>query len=491
MSCPPRGPPGPSVASVPRGCDNSGDRRSPVGTDGPTRGRRDRWSVCQHGPMHRVVIVGAGFAGLSAARTLVGQPVDVTIVDRRNFHTFQPLLYEVATAGLESGDVAYPIRAIFGRADNVDLPVRQGDRRRLGSPAGDPRRGRVRSPSTRSSWPVGPRPSSSGSTGPPSSASPSTPSPTPGSLRDHVLRRLEQADADPALVAEGALNFVVVGGGPTGVEVAGALAELLDVAVRHDGFRFPRGSARIIVVDGLDRLLTSFKPSASAYTARTLQGRGIELRLGHMVRSVTSTYVELDKGDRIPTRTVVWAGGVTVEGTVASRLGAPAGANGRLVVGADLIGGRPTRCLRRRRRRRRPVGTGIGRSREDLPAARPGGHPVGRPRRPPDHQPDRGSSHAAIPLQGQGHHGHHRAAGGHHRVPQRPAGQGNARVAVVAEPAPGLPGRIPEQAHRAGQLVVEVPLVGIGTPGHRGRRPRADRGGGRTGTRVAGRPSPG
>ena len=71
--------------------------------------------------------------GLSAARTLVGKPVDVTIVDQRNFHTFQPLLYEVATAGLESGDVAYPIRAIFGRADNVALPVRQGDRRRLGS----------------------------------------------------------------------------------------------------------------------------------------------------------------------------------------------------------------------------------------------------------------------------------------------------------------------------------------------------------------------
>ena len=75
--------------------------------------------LCQHGAMHRVVIVGAGFGGLSAARTLVNEPVDVTIVDQRNFHTFQPLLYEVATAGLEAGDVAYPVRAIFGRSRNV------------------------------------------------------------------------------------------------------------------------------------------------------------------------------------------------------------------------------------------------------------------------------------------------------------------------------------------------------------------------------------
>ena len=297
--------------------------------------------MCQHGPVHRVVIVGAGFAGLSSARTLVGKPVDVTIVDRRNFHTFQPLLYEVATAGLESGDVAYPIRAIFGRADNVAFRFARvtgadWDRRHVLLNGAEP-------------LPFDSLIVASGATakffGIDGAAQFSFPLYTltdARNLRDHVLRRLEQADADPALVSEGALNFVVVGGGPTGVEVAGALAELLDVAVRHDGFRFPPGASRIILVDGVDRLLTAFKPSASSYTARTLQHRGIELRLGHMVRSVTSTYVELDKGDRIPTRTVVWAGGVTVEGTVASRLGAEATANGRLVVGADLmVAGRP------------------------------------------------------------------------------------------------------------------------------------------------------
>jgi len=161
-------------------------------------------------------------------------------------------------------------------------------------------------------------------------------------LRDHVLRRLEDADTGPESGSEGLLTFVVVGGGPTGVEVAGALAELLDVAVRHDGFNFARGAGRIILVDGLDRLLTPFKASAAAYAARTLEDRGVELRLGHMVRSVTESYVELDDGSQIDTRTVVWAGGISVENTVAAELGQPTGPNGRLLVNPDLtLEGRP------------------------------------------------------------------------------------------------------------------------------------------------------
>jgi len=120
------------------------------------------------------------------------------------------------------------------------------------------------------------------------------------------------------------------------LEVAGALAELLDVAVRHDGFDFARSSGQIILVDGLERLLTPFEPSAAAYAARTLERRGVQLKLGHMVRSIDDSCVELDDGSRIPTRTVVWAGGVSVEGTVAARFGEETGANGRLVVEPDL-----------------------------------------------------------------------------------------------------------------------------------------------------------
>lgn len=286
--------------------------------------------------MHRVVIVGAGFGGLSAARALIGKDVGVTIVDQRNFHTFQPLLYEVATAGLDSGDVAYPIRVIFGKADNVAF--------RMAAVTGvDWDRCEVLLAGTHP-LPFDSLIVASGATakffGIPGASEHSFPLYTltdARRLRDHILRRLEDVDAHPeGAAARGALTFVVVGGGPTGVEVAGALAELLDVAVRHDGFRFDRSAGRIILVDALDRLLTPFRESASEYAAATLAGRGIELRLGHLVKVVRDNSVELEDGTVIPTRTVVWAGGVTVEHTVAGEIDAPTGPNGRLVVGHDL-----------------------------------------------------------------------------------------------------------------------------------------------------------
>ncbi len=286
--------------------------------------------------MHRVVVVGAGFAGLSAARTLIGEPVEVTIVDQRNFHTFQPLLYEVATAGLESGDVAYPIRVIFGKAHNVTF--------RLGAVTGVDWGRREVLLYGGHSLPFDSLIVASGATanffGIPGASDNSFPLYTltdARRLRDHVLRRLEEVDVEPdSADASGALTFVVVGGGPTGVEVAGALAELLDVAVRHDGFGFDRSAGRIILVDALDRLLTPFSTSAADYAASTLAERGIELRLGSLVDEVHADSVELEDGTVIPTRTVVWAGGVTVKNTVAGELGVPTGPNGRLVVHPDL-----------------------------------------------------------------------------------------------------------------------------------------------------------
>jgi NADH dehydrogenase len=292
--------------------------------------------------MHRVVIVGGGFAGLSAARELRGKPFEVTIVDQRNFHTFQPLLYQVATAGLDAGDVAYPIRSIFGRAGNVAFRFAQvtgvdWEARTLAVKDADP-------------LPFDSLIVASGATvgyfGVPGAREHALPLYTLTDariLRDHILRRLEQADADPSRADAGPLTFVVVGGGPTGVEVAGALAELLDLAVRHDGFRFARTTARIIVVDGVERLLTAFDPGAADYAARYLGDEGIELRLGHMVRSISDTHVELDDGTEIPTRTVIWAGGVTVKDSVASRFADQADDHGRLVVDSDLsLPGRPS-----------------------------------------------------------------------------------------------------------------------------------------------------
>ncbi len=285
--------------------------------------------------MHRVVIIGAGFGGLSAGRSLAGKPVDVTIIDQRNFHTFQPLLYEVSTAGLDPGDVAYPIRAIFGRVPNVTF--RYGGvtgidwaRHTVGIDEGEP-------------VPFDSLIVASGATvkyfGIPGAAQYAHALYTLADaryLRDHILRRLEEVDADPQVGGDGALTFVVIGGGPTGVEVAGALAELLDVSVRHDGFRFDRAQARIILIDGLDRLLSPFVAHASDYAADTLRSRGVELRLGRMVTEVTDDCVALDDGTTISSKTVVWAGGVTVEGSIASQIDATGGPNGRLVVQPDL-----------------------------------------------------------------------------------------------------------------------------------------------------------
>ncbi len=285
--------------------------------------------------MHRVVVVGAGFAGLSAGRHLAGAPVEVTVVDQRNFHTFQPLLYEVATAGLESGDVAYPVRVIFGKAANITF--------RLATVTGVDWDRRAVLLDGDGTLPFDSLIVASGATarffGIPGAAEHSLPLYTltdARRLRDHILRELEAVDAHPETAPEGALVFVVVGGGPTGVEVAGALAELLDVAVRHDGFRFERSTARIVLVDALDRLLSPFRESASAYAAATLAGRGVELMLGHQVRAVTGTGVELADGTVVASRTVIWAGGVTVEDTVAAGISAPTGPGGRLVVRPDL-----------------------------------------------------------------------------------------------------------------------------------------------------------
>ena len=484
MSCPPRGPPGPSVASVPMGCDNSGDRRRPWAPTGRTPGPGG--PVVRVPPWARCIVWSSSapaLRGLSAARTLVGEPVEVTIVDRGISTPSSPCSTKWPPPASSPG--TWPTRSgpssggptmstfRFATVTGADW-----DRRQVILDGG-----RARSPSTRSSWPAGPRPSSSGSPGPPSSASPSTPSPTPGASATTCCAGSSRPTPIRRWSPRVPLNFVVVGGGPTGVEVAGALAELLDVAVRHDGFRFPRGSARIILVDGLDRLLTPFKPSAVGLHRPDPRGPGDRAAagphgaIGHQhLRRARQGRPDPDPDGGLGRRRHRGGHRRLTPGRAGRRQRSPGGRS-------RPHAGRPTGRLRRRRRRRRAVGTGVGRSREDLPPARPGGHPVGRPRRPPDRQPDRRSSHAAVPLQGQGHHGHHRAAGGHHRVPQRRWwSRERSGWLVVAGPAPRLPGRIPEQDHRAGQLVVAVPVVGIGTPGHRGRRPRAERGGCRTRT---------
>ena len=300
-----------------------------------------------NGSTHQVVILGAGFGGIAAAKVLANQPVVVTLVDQRNYHTFQPLLYEVATAGLEAGDVAYPVRAIVGRAPNIHF--------RLGTVTGIQRQERVvcfaerglghiaNSEPCVNDLPFDSLIVSSGAVanffgipGAEEFAHPLYTLDDARNLRNHILLCLEEADGQRAHASDGTLNFVIVGGGPTGVESAGAITELLDMAIARDGFRFDRSKARVVLIDGQDHLLAPFLRSARNYAMSTLRNRRVEVRLGEMVSSIGPGSIELADGTVIPTRTAIWAGGVTVLGTVASTFGAVSCRNGRLRVDHSL-----------------------------------------------------------------------------------------------------------------------------------------------------------
>jgi NADH dehydrogenase len=297
--------------------------------------------------MHRVVVIGAGFGGLAAARRLAGVSVDVTLIDQHNYHTFQPLLYEVATAGLDATDVAYPIRASIGRSAN--LHFRLGEvtgidlEERTVCFAGTGKTHDATSDDCADDIPFDSLVVATGAVvnffgvlGATSYAHPLYTVNDARHLRDHILLRLEEADGERAHASDGTLTFVVVGGGPTGVEVSGAIVELLDMSMVRDGFRFDRSLARVILIDGFDHVLSTFTRSAQHYAKATLESRSVVLRLGEMVAKIGPTEVELADGTVIPTRTVIWAGGVTVNGTIAAGLGLPVVQGGRLAVDSNL-----------------------------------------------------------------------------------------------------------------------------------------------------------
>jgi NADH dehydrogenase len=283
-----------------------------------------------------VVIVGAGFGGLAVARGLDKLPVEVTLIDRQNFTTFQPLLYQVATSGLNAADVAHPIRDLFHRQRN--LRVRRGQvvdvdwarRVVLLDHADD---GEV--PFDHLVIAVGAVAAWFGTPGAPEHATPLYTLGDAVSLRNHVLERFEAADADPDLIDEGELNFVVVGGGPTGVETAGALAELFSMVLRHDYPTLGVGRARVVLVEARDALLAPFHPSSQRAALDRLRASQVEVRLDETVAEVTDKHVRFASGDLLPTRTVVWAAGVRAN-PLAAALGLPTTPAGRVEVAEDL-----------------------------------------------------------------------------------------------------------------------------------------------------------
>ena len=257
-----------------------------------------------------MVIVGGGFGGLACARALDGADVDVLLLDSRNYHLFTPLLYQVATALLDPSDIAYPFRTVFRRSRNVRF--RQArvtgvdfDARRLTVAGGDtiPYDELVLATGSANAY----------------FGNPELAERTIGMkaldeamrLRNHALSCLERAAqiADPKKRAEW-LTFVIVGGGPTGVEYAGALAELLEMVLGRDFPELTPGSGRVVLVEGADRLLGAFHPRLGAYAADALGGRGVEVRLSTLVREATDQAAVLSSGDTVGARTIVWCAGV-------------------------------------------------------------------------------------------------------------------------------------------------------------------------------------
>jgi NADH:ubiquinone reductase (H+-translocating) len=280
----------------------------------------------------RIVILGAGFAGLRAARALRGAEADVTVVDRHNFQTFQPLLYQVATAALNEADVAFPVRGVLRRYGNA--------RFRLGTVVALDD-GAVRLDDG-SSLPydhlivtAGARAAFFGVPGAERHAFPLYALVDATRLRNHVLRCFEAADADPSLIDDGALTFVVVGGGPTGVEIAGALAELFDGVLRKDFPQIDASRARVLLVEMQDTVLPQFSERSQRHALKALRARRVDVRFGAKVERVGARAIDLVGGERIASRTVVWAAGVQ-PAPVADWLGAERTRGGRIVVEPDL-----------------------------------------------------------------------------------------------------------------------------------------------------------
>jgi NADH:ubiquinone reductase (H+-translocating) len=280
----------------------------------------------------RVVIIGAGFGGLSAAKQLAQTPFNVTIVDRHNYHLFQPLLYQVVTAGLSPADIASPIRGILHRQKNakVILAKISGINTRRSEVCAEGRR----IPYDYLVVATGAEHAYFGHDW--SSYAPGLKTIDDATyLRRRILLAFERAETEPdADERRRLLNFVVVGGGPTGVEMAGAIAELAKRALAADFRSIDPRSARIILIEAGTRLLAPFCPALSETARRSLEQLGVEVRLGARVTDCDCSGVSLDS-ERLQARTIVWAAGVRAS-PVAEWLGAESDRAGRLKVKNDL-----------------------------------------------------------------------------------------------------------------------------------------------------------
>jgi len=280
-----------------------------------------------------VLIVGGGFAGVACAQELAKQDVDVILLDQNNYHQFQPMLYQVATAQLAAYDIARPLRGIFRHNKTVEVRHTgvtsiDPDARTVTTALGSKITGDylVLAPGAQANF--------FGTTGAAEHSLPLYSVNDAERLRGRILEVLDATTERPELIEKGALNFVIVGGGPTGVETAGALAEALRDVVpeRYQSLALP---AQVHLVDHGDVLLAPFSDKAHAYAAKRLEDDGVTLHMSVGVKEVFPDRVMLSDGDTIMTHTVVWGGGEKPADVIgAAKL--PQGHGGRIDVEPDL-----------------------------------------------------------------------------------------------------------------------------------------------------------
>ena len=256
-----------------------------------------------------VVIVGAGFGGLWAAKALAGREVDVTLVDRNNYHTFVPLIYQVAAAELEPEQIAYPVRGIVRRYENVRFAMAEVEEVDLNGR--EVRTNEERIPYDYLILAAGSVTNFFGNEGVARHAFGMKDLIESVKLRSHILKIFEMAVREQNPERRRAmLTFVVVGGGPTGVEFAATLAELIWCVLVKDYPELDLGEARVLLLEAMSTLLPSLPPELSEYTRQTLESKGVEVRLGAMVLGATADRFELADGSVIPAHTLVWTAGV-------------------------------------------------------------------------------------------------------------------------------------------------------------------------------------
>jgi NADH dehydrogenase len=282
----------------------------------------------------KVLILGGGFGGLQAAKSFVNAQVEVVLVDANNYHLFQPLLYQVASAGLEPEHVAYPLRKILRRQRNVQVHMAQVEHILLDQKRVRTDRGLldydfliVALGAQNRMW---------GIPGLEQHALPLKSLSDAIAIRNHVLAAFEQACLEKDAGQQVAwLTFVVVGGGPTGVEMAGALAELIEQVMRKDFAALDYIGVELHLVEGMETLLAGFPPELQTSALKTLEGKGIQVHLGASVAAYDGSEIALSDGTALSSKSLIWAAGVEGRDVLAS-MGVARSSDQRILIGSSL-----------------------------------------------------------------------------------------------------------------------------------------------------------